>query len=103
MVGTPGRPPRSSTPMGYCDDDGGGQVGLSISRVPTPALPASDLVAVDLGDLPPTSMAPALMEDGHGGGAGGRGASWSVDEKRAPSEATVATASDELSSATSCE
>jgi len=47
-------------------------------------------------------MAPALMEDGHVGGAGGRGASWSVDEKRAPSEATVATASDELS-ATSCE
>jgi hypothetical protein len=89
--------------MGYMSAPDDGQVGLSISRVPTPAVGEAELVAVDLGDLAPTTMAAALIEDGQGAGGNrsGRGASV-VDEKRASSEVTVMTATDELSSATSC-
>lgn len=112
MVGTPSRHTGTDSYMGLDD----GQIGLSISRVPTPALPSSSggvnnggdpaeqhLVTVDL-DLPPTSTAAALIDEhGHVGRAtsepGGKAVLADADgvgsHKRAPSDVT---ATDALSS-----
>lgn len=106
MVGTPPRPSREVSYTGLDD----GQIGLSISRVPTPAVPTTTssgsssgggMVAVDLGDFPATATAAALlMEQGHDVGRatsepGVKAASAFNDDggssshKRAPSEVTV--------------
>lgn len=100
MVGTPSRHTGTESYMGLDD----GQIGLSISRVPTPALPSSTssvdngehLVTVDL-DLPPTSTAAAFIDEhGHVGRVtsepGGKvlaDADGLGSHKRAPSEVTV--------------
>jgi hypothetical protein len=98
------------------DDDDSNQIGLSLSRAATPAVGVFNTLDLNNNDddLPPTAMAPALIEEGHGhGGNGSRSLygsgsepapAYVVDEKRGTSsEGTVVTATDELSSADSCE